>query len=278
MEPNETPPNPSEKPAQTGEAVVVFLDILGFRRMDSTKGFPEGQRAALSAIRNLPRRDLRPPAVRTDFYPLADAVVRVLFFESEGTRDAFRGDQMLWALEAQQELLKNGLLVQGGIAEGRVFSSPAEDMVFGPALSKAYELASEGAYFPRVAVAPSIAEDNEDFDWLKKWRDETWFIDYLLRPDVLWHGDCDVTRVPWLTETLEPHKTAVLRYVAGVRNQKELAKCAWLALYHNMNVETILWPKRVTATANEEEVRTRLDDCLIRTHELLMPKEAQGTQ
>jgi len=273
MESDTTSQSPREKREHTGEAVVVFLDILGFRRMDDSLHFPQEQRDAIQALRDRTPRDTDSPAVRADFYSFMDSIVRVLFFESGETRDAFRRHEMQWAQEAQQDLLKYGLLVQGGIAEGKVHSSPAEEMVFGSAVSMAYELASKAAYFPRVAVAPSIAEANEDFGWLGKWRDETWFIDYLRRPDVLWRGECVVTKVPWLTEVLEPHKRAVLSYVAGVTSQKELARCAWLVLYHNQSVNAVLWSKCTTASKGEEEVRSRLQDCLMQTDELLASKK-----
>jgi len=268
--------SPREKMPFTGEAVVVYLDILGFRRMDDSPHFPDGQRDAIRALRLLVPAATDYPAVRADFYSFADSIVRVLSLESsEGKdRDTFRRYHMQWALNAQDELLKKGLLVQGGVAEGRIFSNPAEDMVFGQALSRAYKLASEDAYFPRVAVAPSIAEANRDFPWLMKWRDDTWFIDYLRPPGIRWVGECTVTNMPYLTKRLEPHKTAVRSYVAGVTNHKELARCAWLVLYHNLNVNAVLWSRCATATKEEEEVRSRLQGCLIQTDDLLVSKEA----
>jgi hypothetical protein len=279
MELSNASPTPHEKSALTGKAVVVYMDILGFRKMDNSQDFPKEQRDAINAIRSLPCGDLGPPAVRADFQSLSDTAVRVLFLESEssGSWDALMGHQMLWARDAQLQLLGKGLLVQGGIAMGRVFSDPVDKMVFGPALSRAYELATDQR-FPRVVVAPDVAERNRNFGWLKKWRDETWFIDYLRPPDVLCRGGWDVTRVPWLTETLEPHKETVLRYITGIGGQRQSEKCTWLVLYHNLSVNSTLWPKCATDPRNKEEVRSRLESCLIETHEVPAPEEVRGSQ
>jgi len=66
----------------------------------------------------------------------------------------------------------------------------------------------------------------------------------------------------------------VLNHVDGVTNQKELARCAWLVLYHNRNVDAVLGPESATASKVEGEARSRIQDCLIQMDKLLASKEA----
>jgi len=256
-----------ERKCQLGRlrpGVVVYADILGFRRMCDPGRSPIEPLKALAAIRALRPETDETPAVQIHFYVLGDSFVRVLLLqpdlEQEGPWDAVERRQMLWAVDAQASFCSRGHLVQGGVATGLVYSNLVKATVYGPALCRAIELKSEKARSSGIAVDDEIAKRHAgDFHWLER-QDETWFIDYLGLPPFL-AGRRDTAIVPWL-KRLEQHKNAVRDYYRASQDEKQRARCKRMILHHNRKVESMLRPASNPAPGIED-VRARIEACRI---------------
>ncbi|MFJ1269232.1 hypothetical protein ACD661_11760 [Legionella lytica] len=53
--------------------------------------------------------------------------------------------------------LERGILIRGGIYIGKLYHQ--DNVIFGPALNKAYQIESEEAIFPRILIADEVIED-----------------------------------------------------------------------------------------------------------------------
>ncbi len=151
----------------------------------------------------------------------------------------------------QADLASEGVFVRGGLTIGEVYSSRSH--VFGPALVRAYELESQTAKWPVLAVDPSLVEKlmlgvqfcvqdavSEEFsreggpsaihmlarifNHLAKTPDGVYFVDYIkcFAYEDQTTGDLDYY--------LEDHRKAICR----AREQSDHPKLRFVAGYHNL--------------------------------------------
>ena len=182
----------SEKEYKTSEYVVAFIDILG-----ATNAIKNSENISLSmvhqiydgAIESFGPMNARKEFFRPEIKIFSDnIVVAVPYDDTHTLENAFLAVCIMSSV-IQIDFLANGWLTRGGITAGSFFID--ETMVWGKALVDAYHLESTVAYFPRVIVAPILAEKldlsklviqdkNQRFSrFLKYSNDGFFFIDFL---------------------------------------------------------------------------------------------------
>src|SRR6266545_609865 len=182
-------------------AIVTFLDILGFRDLVST-----AEAAVVSdkleAVERFTRPALKPPKGNPEkiYQPLilqfSDAVVRIRRVRTKWNKRRPIGlvfNELLDLVHAQGDLVREGILLRGGVSCGRIYAS--KDRVFGPALVSAYELESKFALYPRIVVDPALLAEFRENELLKAahhdLEDEEGYVSRLVRrgDDGIWFVD-----------------------------------------------------------------------------------------
>ena len=177
--------------AEYQKALVTFIDILGFRNLVMDAGDSGAQKVdgiltillKLKEISKLGRSVTDRGVVRsvTRSMAFSDCIVRVNFIHSE---------RLYWAVDAEIALLGNiqpelacrGVLIRGGISFGDLYIGETNDVLFGPALVRAYELSENHAIYSRIILDSMILErvGTEDLGLMKD-GDGIHFVDYLWR-------------------------------------------------------------------------------------------------
>lgn len=161
-----------EKNISYENRIVAFIDILGFREIiKSTERNEELFKVvyeALNDIRYL-SANLNDVTREKEFGRqealFSDNIVISYLTESPEAEFSLIFDAMF----LQLCLLYQGVLVRGGITVGRLYHS--SNLIFGPALVRAYELESKYAIYPRILVDDKYASGSGtvysiDFDGL----------------------------------------------------------------------------------------------------------------
>jgi hypothetical protein len=140
--------------------VVVFIDILGFRKFvadtididgnEITKKI-QGLHDAFMSMRYFFDMDKETDTQATrQVTQFSDSVV-ISFLATERS-EVFH---TLFSIQLLlTELISKGILCRGGIAFGKLFHD--SKVIFGPALIKAYDAESKAALFPRIILDESI--------------------------------------------------------------------------------------------------------------------------
>lgn len=159
------------------ERIVAFIDILGFRELVRKIGEDDEMRKRLHY--SLERmRGFKESSLRNE---TAQKNLEVSVFSDSiaisGTPDEL-GTVIWTALGLQANLLAMGVLVRGGIAQGRTFH--ADDMLYGEGLVRAYDLESKTAVYPRIVLDSQLLEGAQDelkVKFLGLDADGHWYID-----------------------------------------------------------------------------------------------------
>ena len=140
---------------QYRQALVSFIDILGFRDLVSKATVPEilsvlesKERLTLHWGRNFPTK-----ATDGTTVTFSDLIVNVTFLNQPCPLYSLF-DQFVTMGFRQLLLAMAGTFVRGGIALGDIYVS--DKMIFGPALIKAYDLERGTAKWPIIAVDPAL--------------------------------------------------------------------------------------------------------------------------
>jgi hypothetical protein len=138
------------------ERYCAFVDILGFRQLldQLNRGTTD-----FDAIRTLLLRVHNPKKLSNtqndaDFrvQSISDAVAISTSLTDEGLFQIYNALEIL-----AQDLLFEGFFVRGAIVKGKLYHD--DQMVFGDALLRAYQLETETVRFPRIMVQRSVASD-----------------------------------------------------------------------------------------------------------------------
>ena len=227
------------------DAIVSFVDILGFRSMLET-------RPAHDILRVLRFLQWTAEADPNDTEPLAHvrvfsgSVIRVARRDEPGSLFSEVNALRL----AQMEMAAQGVFLSGGLTFGEAYWD--ETALFGPGVVDARQISDNFAVVPRIVIAPPVlrsilkgvtGEDglNQELAYLRtmitRAEDGVWFIDYLRNagremdgPEV--YGDL-----------LKGHKEAILGLSSTVESSGPLSalamKTGWLARYHNEAIRAI---------------------------------------
>ncbi len=284
MEPSESPKNNGTvQDPTTGslkeiannsyrQAVVVYIDILGFKKLiDDSKRNPE-KVSEIAAILEAAKSRLglapgifflsREKASNAFFTQnFSDLTVRVRFID----HDSRIINDEEYASEAINEIahlayaqtaliIEHSVLVRGGICRGDILANP--QMVFGPALVSAYTLESESAIYPRIVVERILVEDILTYDaqyplldissMLSIGDDGNYFVDYLFKSisSSILNG---LYSKAW--NTLDAHRVFIqknLREALHLQQKRISEKLLWMAKYHNEVIDKMISSHRMS--------------------------------
>jgi hypothetical protein len=210
--------------ATWGFGIVAFLDVLGFAQLvesDARAPVPTHLDRLLNSFAEA-RSFI--PAGTLNLRSFSDSIIIAGDLSGDGVVAAFRS-----VVGLQRVLLRNGVLVRGGLAFGKHFADA--DSMYSEALVKAYKLERDQARFPRVLVSqdllgwfeheacPTDEMKQEAHDLLLRDRDDGVFLHYLN------------------ADLLEIHAAVVRSYNVNGTTASLLDKIQWLAAYNNFVAE-----------------------------------------
>ena len=233
------------------DRLVLFLDILGWRDLISeTLGDPEktkdlglvlglfrGQRKMVD-WRNGIGNGVWPGDGRVTHF--SDCIVISAEANLDGRLELERTLSFL-----SSGFASNGIFIRGGITLGPLYHQ--SDLVFGPALIRAYELESKFAHYPRVILEPFLADiwapgmavndkEGNRIGNCRTWRkdeDDWWFFDFL-QPFPSPMPPFDHVSTNHFAKYLEHPKKAIRNGLKRFQSDpKVLPKYKWMAEYFN---------------------------------------------
>lgn len=241
------------------KGIVTFLDVLGFRDLVATADAGTVDKKLNAVERFTGFQDAFDEELEKEFGPrvfqFSDSILRVRRVDTEKNIKYPSGHlfhEILDLVYAQADLIREGVLIRGGVSYGDVLVSEAR--VFGPAVISAYETESKYALYPRIVIAPEVLielkknpllgshntleyECEEVRKLLCRGDDGLWFIDYVRAIE------SELDEPDMYPIFLRTHKDLIIE---GARRFKSMTaamgKFIWLAMYHNSVVETICKP------------------------------------
>lgn len=233
------------------KAIVTFLDILGFAGLVKS-----GTAADVKKRLETVSRFAAPPVADPVFSPISiafsDSIVRVRFLDGENEQCplGIPFSELLDIAHIQTELVSHDVILRGAVSYGEIYAEG--NVIFGPALVRAYELETKMALYPRVVVDPDLlnatkvdrslgaehhsTEDDRKYlrSLLSRGENGLWFVDYL-RVAALALDDAGLE-----PEFLSRHKILITsRYANQSARVAALEKLLWLAVYHNRRMATL---------------------------------------
>ncbi|MEF2253391.1 hypothetical protein V4D00_23745 [Ralstonia solanacearum] len=236
------------------EAVVTFVDILGFKQLIDSNTFEEVANK-LTTVRRLSGYDETQSGegFEPKILQFSDSIIRVRPLDSVANVESRYGlmfYEMLDLVHMQGELINHGVCVRGGVSLGQVHFD--NQTLFGPGFVRAYELESVYANFPRIVIDPLLIDQlkkdqrlvssqntlHQEFSYIRKnvrkESDGIYFIDYLR--SFLTEID-DQDNIPVF---LQNHKNIILENANGATRLSSVsAKYLWMASYHNSLVKEL---------------------------------------
>jgi hypothetical protein len=242
-------------PQEYRRALVSFIDVIGFAEFvkdleTKPSSAPEIHRI-LSVLRSqiatkdigiVPRFEGVIPEPECVFraFSFSDCTVRVTFLDEVHTLQKALGHELSALAERQLDLICWGadeweefpVLLRGGIC--------AEEIVFGPAMVRAYELERDTAVYPRIVVDRELMKEVDANRWypiVKQGDDGIYFLNYLC-------GSIEFLAQHRSTEPEEyrrsffRHRKAIEKAIQRLQhdnkmNDRILQKYLWLIKYHN---------------------------------------------
>lgn len=240
------------------KTLVSYVDTLGFSAMversrrDATEITKlSGRLAAMKRVakENTEHRRASGERIEVVFnsFSFSDLIVRCTEIGQEPPWFALLMGELHYLSSRQATLAgADGVLMRGGVTMGQLFADPQENLVFGPALIRAYELEQNQATYPRIVIDPELAaEATKSFknmfdNLIRRGEDGIFFLDYLC-------GILTVNFTPAMTSEVRNHivrghRETIDRALGNraIRTDESLnRKYTWLALYHNAAVRRI---------------------------------------
>jgi hypothetical protein len=240
-----------KKPLSYRPSIVTFIDILGFRSIvdrmpahDIYEIVKRVQRHAGSTDEEAVRESGLIEEINwTRCVFFSDSVVRVRPVDAK-YRDGSLYYEILDLVHAQAELAHQGVFIRGGLTIGDIHQG--NDVIFGPAMVRAYDLESSFSNYPRIVIDPDVfkalrtdprlraehhdvAEEMKSINRLVRNGDDgLYFIDYLgaSRDEM----DGPETFPAYLAE-VKNH--IVSQAVSAAKKLAVLQKYLWMAKYLN---------------------------------------------
>jgi hypothetical protein len=233
--------------AEYKKCVFTFMDVLGFGSLVDNETDPDKIAEILSTL-----TDSAKPSVETaemyeiDFLTFSDSTIRSIHINSETNKKHRLGiffHELHDLVFAQANMVDKGYFVRGGVTVGDICIDG--QMVFGPAIVKAYRLESEFAVYPRIVIDPALFDEFERSELLRNKRhdleterayiadlvrrdsDGLYFVDYLKA--ILQNLD-EYQDIAYLST----HKERILEAAESHMGLNKIAaKSLWAATYHN---------------------------------------------
>lgn len=213
------------------EQYVAFVDILGFSeivRKTARDSTPTRYDALVTALTQIGAFKVKFATANLGFkfQTFSDSIVL--------SADASFGGLAFLLLAIQKfavDLLKNGLLMRGAIAKGKLHHE--NGVMFGPAFLEAYHIETSIAKYPRVVLSREVYEDYQS--------DEERFPQILLAED----GPPYLHVLDFLSTSGDQLVTAQLCQQViqklldeSIHDPGHYEKLRWLAIYWNLTVGT----------------------------------------
>lgn len=236
------------------EAVVTFIDILGFQSFvkDHTAEEVAGaitrlQQSAQPMASGTTQKNVARMIDSSRVHAFSDCIVRIRAFEDDDDEGPTLIQELADLASIQASLSIAGVFVRGGVTIDKIHSS--DSSVFGPGLIRAYKLENELAHVPRIVVDPATIQRfrarsipktrmRREITSLRRSirqaDDGLWFVDYLRASAVALGDSDDVLRL------LKQHR----EQVTGAAQKIDVAssvlpKYLWAAQYHNASCNRI---------------------------------------
>lgn len=246
------------------EALLSYLDVLGFKKLIE-KSVHDAQLFAdiLSLLRHLKGQtgqggryvhEQGKPLPQSIFraFNFSDLVVRATYADTATNYFSLCQWEFLYLCGIQVDIVcRTDFLIRGAISMGLISMEPDrkvdDDILFGPALIRAYELEKERPGPPRIVIDSAVIEEADRHRggslWMEHFHrdgDGKFFIDYLFGAAV--DGLYVVSNKPMnLMATMQAHKDAVERRIKHLTGEDAgvIEKHRWLVSYHNGTVERL---------------------------------------
>lgn len=238
-----------------GEHVIAFIDILGFadlvQRMDKSPSLIDSVYEVLSRVHKEEISEQFGDWIREGLANLtlaSDSIFLSIGIDAWSRSGTHR--DVAWACLAtlesifwlQRYLLKRGVLTRGGVAFGSLLHH--DNVIFGPALVRAYRLESQLALFPRAIIdAPVLnyvatAEPSTHFEFPSRLNSLTRRdVDGLVYVDYLHFNAMSVENEPRMAALFgEVRQNIVVALEAARSDVRIFQKVAWLANYFNASL------------------------------------------
>jgi hypothetical protein len=246
------------------EALLTYIDVLGFKKLIE-RSLTDAQ--LFADILNL-LRHLKDQTVKGGRYihnspnPLPESIFRAFNFSDLTVRATYADTvtnyfslcqwEFLYLCGIQIELVcRTDFLVRGAIATGLISMEPEkkvdDDILFGPALIRAYEIEKEKPGPPRIVIDTSVIEAAAKHSGGSFWpenfhrdADGKFFVDYLFGAAI--DGLYVINNKSMnLMDTVQAHKDAVQRRIKSLKDEDAgvINKHRWLLVYHNDAVQRL---------------------------------------
>jgi hypothetical protein len=237
------------EPIQYREALVTFIDILGFRGL-----VKENAAATINNVLETLQCAASEHSVQTDerdaeddpgagtSFAFSDSIVRVRPYDRAPGEGAVFAELFFLAL-TQGELAFEGIFVRGGVTIGEIYFE--NNKLFGPALVRAYDIERKAKY-PRIVIDKKVMEEYERDSRLRashhsfahdKWYVKSLmyrnFVDYL--PVSIGEMEFDIDRDNALVE----HARYIKAAISAATKRDVRMKYKWLVRYHNAALKRI---------------------------------------
>ena len=257
----------SEGDVHYEEAIVTFIDILGFK---SLVEFASASKIAdiLSMFQYVSQAHTTASIITEDYENVrktpqviyfSDSLVRIAYpmnFHGESHANDSLNKTIDIGFETgdiahfQRLLLLSGVLIRGAITRGKIYSNKKSGLLFGPAMNRAYYIESNLSKHPRIIVDPEIIQTTskkinslicEDEDGLV-------YINYFNFPAFNERGFCMTVEYGKDSELFDEYSIMQFEMFEkrkeiikqGLRNNSSdsgvLKKYNWLAKKHNDSV------------------------------------------
>ncbi len=245
------------------EALLAYIDILGFRKLIETSATdPSTVPTILNTLRRLKKQaseggrvireegNKHPTSIFRAFN-FSDLTVRATFIDASTNYIDILRWEFLYLSSIQVSLIcELEILFRGGISIGQISIEPDtnidDDVLFGPAIVRSYELESKTARWPRIVIDSPVIERAKEHqgslwrEYYRKDEDGEFFLDYLFgaaTDGLLFVGD----KSSGAAETLQKHKNSAERKIHDLadKDEKTREKLRWLVHYHNSVVRRL---------------------------------------
>jgi hypothetical protein len=224
-------------------AVVTFIDILGFKKIVEERSQEEVQAIMECFERSLGRNlnkfitngsDILAGAKALHTTNFSDSFIRIRYFGNEKEKISNLLGEALAVGAIQLTLFVfYGILIRGGVTEGEIYFDDKKNIVYGPAMVRAYELESQLAIYPRVVLDPKIEWEepkviNIDFDGMQ-------YIDYLY--EIIFEKSISIDDTGMQYYFKIEHAIKEFLLSSKSKNEKVIAKHNWVISHYNYNVK-----------------------------------------
>jgi hypothetical protein len=244
-------------PLQYNFSIVSFFDVLGFRQIVETKEPEEIERIlTLFDYNSNPRTryDTGPGAdlshsaadetglIYTGFSDLGVRSVNVRSEENLAASYGVLFHEILDLTHIQIELVAKSILIRGGLTVGEI--AHTDEMVFGPAMNRAYKIESELAVYPIILI-DQVALDSLSLPEMRPYdrteEQERPYINNLIAPlddgrsfiDYLHSAADEIDDNERYIRFLRHHQQLIESALGQTQSPSVTSKYFWLARYHN---------------------------------------------